>query len=531
MSKLINLIDQLSKSSPNAVFTLKSISDVPSDDIYNYIYIETQIEKDYKSLLGEYRKSKVIIFLCGSSGDGKSAIIGKNHMYFEKYYDIHIDATHSFKPEQTAVEALDEVFRDFKSSNKSLVVGINMGVLLNYAREGCDEHNDIKEKIKIYGTTHNDSIDIKFINFEDYPKFEMHDGKITSTFISSLLQKISNPSVNNPFFTAFQSDLDQNIRYIDHQNFYLLGLEPIQNKIIELLVTVHLKYDQFLTTRSILDLIYVLLRDPRLLIDQLFESDSNTILENTQKEDPILFRTQHLDTFILERSNNKKDEALEEFVRQFNEKSGFQILQKNDVHTLVRTFYLFREFECCNNYHQRFNNDFMDSSTLQYVKLIYANQNYSQKTKRTLQAFYKKIKKAIFTYANKHNPSLSSKELFQVDSINGYAIATPLEITPVWSHIERNKKHNINNFQCFLKVGESSIEPFSVSLNMYKLILAINNGYRPNKHDRNTIIIFDEVLDKISSKLKTSRKLFFIKDNQYYEFRNSADEIEVHVHD
>jgi len=531
MSQLISSIEKLSKSSPDAVFTSKLISNAPSDDIYDYIYIKTQIEKDYKLLLGEYRNAKVIIFLCGSSGDGKSAIIGKNHMYFSKYYDIHIDATHSFRPDQTAIEALDDVFTKFKENPKSLIVGINMGVLLNYIREGSVEHEDIKEKIKLYDTKQSNLDDIKFINFENYPKFQMHDGKITSTFISSLLQKISNPSKNNPFFTAFQSDLDENIRYIDHQNFYLLGLEPIQNKIVELLVTVHLKYDQFLTTRSILDLIYVLLRDPRLLIDQLFEHDSNTILENTQKEDPILFRTQHLDTFILERSNNKKDEALEKFVHQFNEKSGFQILQNNDVHTLVRTFYLFRECECCNNYHQRFNNDFMDSSTLQYVKLIHANQNYSLKTKPILQVFYKEIKKAIFTYANKHNPSLSSKELFQFDTINGYGIATSLEITAAWSNIEGNNKHNINNFQCFLKIGEHSIEPFTVSLNMYKLILAINNGYRPNKHDRNTIIIFDEVLDKISSKLKTSRKLFFVKANHHYEFRNSADEIEIHIHD
>lgn len=531
MSKLIKLIQKLSKASPSAVYTPKTLFDENPNNIFDYLYVETEIEKKYKKILEENKSSKVIVFLSGSSGDGKSAIIGKNQQSYNKYYDVHIDATHSFRPDQTAVEALDEVFDNFKKHDKSLVVGINMGVLLNYAREGNDEHHDIKEKIKNYDKTHNDSDDIKFINFEDYPKFEMDGEKITSTFIESLLQRVSNSSENNPFYLAYENDLSQNIRYIDHQNFYLLGLKPIQDRIVELLVTVHLKYDQFLTTRSILDLIYVLLRDPRLLIDQLFEHDSNSILENTQKEDPILFRTQHLDTFILERSNNKKDTELEEFIKQFNEQSSFQILQKNDVHTLVRTFYLFRQYNCYNNYHRKFDNDFLDSSTLEYVKLIHASQNYSLETRPLLQVFYKEIRKAIFTYANKHNPSLSAKELFQFDTINGYGIATSLEISAAWSDIENNQTHNINNFQCFLKVGDYSIEPFIVSLNMYKLIIAINNGYRPNKHDRNTIIIFDEILEKIAGKLKTARKLFFIKENHLYEFRNSVDEIEVHTHD
>ena len=110
MSKLIYLIQKLSKSSPHAVYTPKTNLNYSSNNIYNYLYIETNIEKDYKTLLSKLRDSKNIIFLCGSSGDGKSAIIGRNKAYFEKYYDVHIDAIHSFRPDQTAIEVLDDVF-------------------------------------------------------------------------------------------------------------------------------------------------------------------------------------------------------------------------------------------------------------------------------------------------------------------------------------------------------------------------------------------------------------------------------------
>jgi DNA phosphorothioation-dependent restriction protein DptF len=531
MSKLIPLIDQLSKSSSQAVYTPKDMCDHEPSSIFDYLYIETPIEKKYKKLLGEKRESKSIIFLCGSSGDGKSAIIGQNQKFFSKYYDVHIDATHSFRPDQTAIEALNDVFDRFKQSSKSLVVGINMGILLNFSRNGSDFHNDIKDAIKMYDLSGISSDNVYFINFEDYPKFKMLDGNITSEFIIQLLQKVVAKEDSNPFYVAYREDLNNNIRLIDHQNFYLLGLEAIQKSIVELLVTVHLKYDQFLTTRSLLDLIYVLLRDPRSLIDQLFEHDSNPILENTYKEDPILIRTQQLDTFVLERSNHKKDQELEDFVHQFNQQSGFQILNINDVHTLVRTFYIFREYDCANNYHKKFENDFSDDSILEYIKLIDASHNYSLEKRPVLQSFYKKMCKAIFAYANKHHPELSSEDLFQCDTINGFSVCVPLELTTAWSKIESNKLHKVNSFPCYFKVGETLLDPIDISLNMYKLTMAINQGYRPNKHDRNTIIIFEELLEKIASIAKLSNKLVFVKGKKQYSFKNTLDEIKVSLHD
>jgi len=530
LSKLLPLIDQLSKSSPQAVYTPKNIFDFEPTSIFDYLYIETPIEKRYRELLGEKRESKSIVFLCGSSGDGKSAIIGQNQKFFSKYYDVHIDATHSFRPDQTAIEALNDVFDHFKQSSKSLVVGINMGILLNFARNGSDAHNDIKSAIKLYDLSNTSSENIYFINFEDYPKFKMLDNTITSKFIMELLQKVVSKESTNPFYSAYQKDLENNIRLIDHQNFYLLGLEPVQKRIVELLVTVHLKYDQFLTTRSLLDLIYVLLRDPRSLIDQLFEHGSNPILENIYKEDPILMRTQQLDTFVLERSNHKKDYELEEFVHQFNRQSGFQILNINDVHTLVRTFYVFREYDCANNYHKKFEKDFTDNTILEYVKLIIANQNYPLENRSILQSFYKKMRQAIFTYANKHHPSLSSEGLFQCDRINGFSVCAPLELSIAWSKIKSNKLHKVNSFQCFFNIGDEFLEPIDISLNMYKLILAINQGYRPNKHDRNTIIIFEELLEKIASITKLSNKLVFVKGKKKYSFKNTRDEIEMRIH-
>lgn len=69
--KLQNLVEQLSKSSPNAVFTIES-SLSGEKSIHDYLYIETEIESDFIKLIESSKFDKKIIFLCGSSGDGKS---------------------------------------------------------------------------------------------------------------------------------------------------------------------------------------------------------------------------------------------------------------------------------------------------------------------------------------------------------------------------------------------------------------------------------------------------------------------------
>jgi len=98
------IIRKLSKSSPYAVVTSKN-----KKDIFDYLHITTDIEKDYLDTLENLTEKKVV-FLCGSSGDGKSAIITRYQKKFEDRCDFHLDATHSFSPKETAFERLDKVF-------------------------------------------------------------------------------------------------------------------------------------------------------------------------------------------------------------------------------------------------------------------------------------------------------------------------------------------------------------------------------------------------------------------------------------
>ena len=147
--RLKKALGMLSKSSPYAVSTVGESIDAELEKIKQYLYVETDIERAFKEKLDSIGAHE-IVFLCGSSGDGKSEILTRYRKEYEGRVDFHLDATHSFKPDETAVETLDLIFSDFSGSDQPLVVGINIGMLGNYEREGDDEHNDIRSAIKCF---------------------------------------------------------------------------------------------------------------------------------------------------------------------------------------------------------------------------------------------------------------------------------------------------------------------------------------------------------------------------------------------
>ena len=57
----------------------------------------------------------------------------------------------------------------------------------------------------------------------------------------------------------------------------------------------------------------------------------------------------------------------------------------------------------------------------------------------------------------------------------------------------------------------------------------INSGYRPNQYDKNSLIIFNEFVERIIDEVKVSNNLIInSKDGQRYVFRKiDEDEIEV----
>ncbi len=522
MSKLELLIEKLSKSAPEAVNTLN----YKSKELLDYLYVETKIEKKYLEILNHNKNNKCLIFLSGSSGDGKSAIINKHYKKYKNNYNFHVDATHSFSPSQTAIEALSESFNDYSLNNKSLVVGINIGIMLNFIDKSIDGLENIQLAIKTFLESKENSENIFFINFEDYSKFDFVENKIQSDFIDKLLNKITNQSQENPFYNAYNEDKRNNNLSIIHQNYALLLNTTIQKSIINLLIIVYLKYDQFLTARSLLDFIYTLLKGPKLLINKLFEDNENEIIKNISKEDPIIDRNFKLDKFILERKSNKEDLELNSFIDAFNSKYTLSILDKKSAVTLIRTFYLFKSTNILNDYHLYFEDSFNSNYVFEFIKLLSIHSSYEERYKKDIKEFYKNVISAIYSYVNKNNPELNKKNYITLFSTSDFTTASYVEIEANWKDIKTSKLESFQSFPLYLKINEKKLT-IDVSLNMSIMFNLINDGYRPNKHDRNTIVIFEELIESIIEIAKTSDKLLISSKNKIFSFRKKEDEIEV----
>lgn len=72
------LLDTLAKSSAQAVTTLGQ-RQKEQEELKKHLYIKTDIEEDFLSLLNSDLPEGSIVFLCGSSGDGKSELLRRHY--------------------------------------------------------------------------------------------------------------------------------------------------------------------------------------------------------------------------------------------------------------------------------------------------------------------------------------------------------------------------------------------------------------------------------------------------------------------
>ena len=178
----------LDKSSSYAVSTERSErAESELDKVKEYLYIQTQIESDFASALNLMDGSKrTLLFLCGSSGDGKSEIMTRcSQKERYQHIDFHLDATHSYKPDLDAVETLDYIFTNFKNITKPLVIGINLGMMANYIKEGAKEHHDIRHAMQQHVNGEGDCSIANFISFQSskYSKFSFREGQDFKIFL------------------------------------------------------------------------------------------------------------------------------------------------------------------------------------------------------------------------------------------------------------------------------------------------------------------------------------------------------------
>ena len=523
------ILSVLSKSSPYAVSTerAQAISE-QLDAVKQYLYIPTIIEQDFKRALDEASSTaRKVIFLCGSSGDGKSEILTR---YSKEYADaatFHLDATHSFDPNTTAIQTLDGLFDESQSSQRSLVVGINIGMLGNYAQEGNNEH--IKKAIKTFLDGGRVYDNVLFLNFEDYAKFQLNEAGHTSEFIQSVFDKIT-AKENNPIRECFDLEMSHaNTEKKLCANYRLLSIPQVQERIIEILFKTRLMKDQFLTARTLLDFLHSILVGPGTstgyLFDNLFEESDNELSASLVAFDPADVRTNAIDKFVLSYSLGIKDELFEEYITYLSTEIGVRKPNKPRPNSYLRLFYLLKDAEISNQYHTQFMNDFAENLIERYSQIWNLHQNYTgeKEERNTLRAFYRDtVITAVHKYNNRNATSLN-KGQFLTSQHNGYQIVAEVALKPNLDAVSGDATATPAYFLAQLKLEN---EPFQIpiNVNLLKLMEDIVNGYRPNKHDKNTVVLLDELVDRISDIAVNAEELMIIKKDKKFTVKNIDDE-------
>lgn len=527
----------LAKSSSFSVATVTQRQKDEYDHLKEQLFVKQEIEFDLQRYL-DVAKPGEIIFLCGSSGDGKSEILTrfKSEPRYQQRFTFHLDATHSFAPRQSAIDALNDVFADHHQNSPPLLIGINTGMLANFAREGSACHQAIRSAIDSFLSAQQDASrpycreNCCFFDFEHYPKFQFSENKQYSSFIKSLLDNLTRDDDKNLFRYVFRHDESVSPDLKEVANFKLLCLPGVHNVLITQLFKARLIKDQFVTTRTLLDFLHHLLMGPGYLFDNLFTGAENDLIKKVSDFDPARLHTYELDQFILRYELGLVDAELDEFLAALEPlhiKFDRQGAKPGDAASLIRLFWLLQQESLGNDYHRKFSSFFNESLFERYSEIWHLHRNYTAdpEQKRSLNRFYtSELIAGIQRYANRKAPELSlQKEEFFLGEFGGVKITAPVEMKPDWDAIRNKHTAHPTGFDVYLKVGQNPLPHIHIGLNLFELLDKLNNGYRPNKYDKNAIVLLDEIIELIAEQAKSSSEIKFY-DGGKRVYRAKVDE-------
>ncbi|EJK1787879.1 DNA phosphorothioation-dependent restriction protein DptF [Escherichia coli] len=532
----------LAKSSSFSVTTVTHRQKDEFDQLKEQLFVKQEIETELQRYL-DVAKPGEIIFLCGSSGDGKSEILTrcKSNPRYQQRFSFHLDATHSFAPRQSAIDALNDLFSNHHQYSSPLLIGINTGMLANFAREGAECHLAIRTAIDSFLSADQEesrpyrSGHCSFFDFEHYPKFQFNEKKQYSSFIKTLLDNLTRNDDSNLFQFIFRHDETVNPELKEVANYKLLCLPGVQDVLITQLFKARLIKDQFVTTRTLLDFLYHLLMGPGYLFDNLFTGAENDLIKKVSDFDPARLHTYEIDQFILRYELGLVDPELDDFLAALaplHIRFDRQCVNPGDAASLIRLFWLLQDESLGNNYHQKFSVFFNESLFEHYSEIWHLHKNYiaDSEQKKALNRFYtSELIAGIQRYANRKAPELSmQKEEFFLGEYGGVKITAPVELKPDWEAIRNKNTAHPTGFDVHLKVGQNSLLPVRIGLNLFELLNKLNNGYRPNKYDKNAIVLLDEIVDLITEQAKSSSEIkFYAGGRRVYRAKADDDMITI----
>lgn len=561
---IIQQLSKLKESSKEAVENLGEFS-----PFKNYMHIVRDTQKSLEDLIIKSHKSDKaeLILVCGSVGDGKSHVISycKN-----KYKDImqgfhlHNDATESLEPNKTSMDTLNEVLDEFsdekiETSKKKLILAINLGTLTNFIdsqygerfkklREFVEEKKILENSIEDSEFDENSSF--QYVNFSDYHLFTLKNGKVSSEYIKSMIQRITrsheNAGIeNNIFYESYAKNCSkcENSECCPIKaNFELLSQDNVQDSIVDLLVQCVVKNKIIISTRALLNFMYELIV-PRAYVDVNSPTFKSEIRKLNNKDyikslmPNIIFNHKEL-SFIFESLNtidplNIRNEEVDDFIIDFNNSSNIMEYFKDNIdfprnyltkvkdidfnetqdkniryellRLFIRSYYMCSKGELFSLRDEDYN-DYMNA-------LFYWNRGDKLKLKKV----YNNVKEGIINWNG--DAEKDHINIFLGKNQLKYKVSERIDIKADLTNLPNNDEDDLKKFIGTLKLkykANNSNQSYEIDVDykLYKLLVQVNKGYRPNKKDKNYFINFIEFINKVVETGSQNEEIIFMEKNR-----------------
>lgn len=561
---LVGELEKLKESSMEAVESLNNFS-----SFKKYMHVVRDAQKNLDELITKANESDKaqLILVCGSVGDGKSHIIS----YFKdqkadimKNFMLHNDATESLEPSKTSMDTLNEVLDEFsdekiENSTKKFILAINLGTLNNFIDSKYGERfTKLKEFVhtkKILDASIEDSSfdtnsNFQYVNFSDYHLFTLKDGKVYSKYIKDIISRITESkeielSERNYFYFSYKqhcSKCENNQCCPIKANYELLAQSEVQDAVVDFIVQCIVKNKIIISTRALLNFIYELIV-PRSYIDvnsPTFKSkisklnvseyvnslmpniifnhkELSFIFEALNSIDPLNVRNEKVDDFIID-FNNSSD-VMSYFKEYINYPEGYLGKVENvDVintenkkirHELLKLF--IRSYSICGK------NELFSLKDDVYEEYMNALFHFNKGDKLKLKKVYENVKNGIMKWNGEADKKFIN--IFIGRNQTKYKISEKVELKADTSNLPKNDDNDLKKFIGTLNLqykdeNSNKIYKIDIDYGLYKLLVQVNEGYRPNKKDKNHFIKFIEFINKLEETGSQNTELVITEKNR-----------------
>ncbi|NGM67317.1 MULTISPECIES: DNA phosphorothioation-dependent restriction protein DptF [Sphingobacterium] len=538
------LITELQKLKESSRFAIAQGGKYDLDDFKKYLHIEREVESQLKHIIVESskRENAQLVLVCGNVGDGKSHILSYLHGVIPDEmgkFVIHNDATESHNPNETSNDTLYKVLNGFKdenikSSTDKIILAINLGTLSKFLEvHGAEfqklwafvEDQSILDNAKVSANVTKESINFRQINFTDFHLYSLTDDGPISTTISELLDKIVAPESSNIIYEAYTKIKDQPefVKCPVKYNYEFLLNTENRKLITQLLIQAIAQNKEIVSVRSLLNFIHDLIvpiqlsstseTEQKTTVQQLSEkefvsalipnyifehADLSNIFSRLSELDPCNIRDSETDEKLLKLQS--ADNPIDLFAQDINTELYGNVVHQINIQQINK--------DVISKYFVRllfFQNGRSPEKDifLKYMTWLY---HFNRGDVSYLGKLYELVENATKKWYG--DPKNGDKVILRTGRRQTkYRVFKDFSLQP--QPVIPNEGGNAVLHQFVQEFVVRYVSPttidktiqIAIDFSLFRTLLMIRNGYRPNKKDNNNFIYFVYFINEVTQEI------------------------------